>query len=170
MQCPIRSKSARRPGTWNALGILCCPNPGRKLEAGFYHLPGLCIQPRPVARFVDPSVAALVVELGHLCFWESSTCWARTPPTGPITAPAPAPSGSGPTSPAPSSRPSTATGRKWSRSAPPTTTRAPRAPSPRARSTQRSTCPGSRPWASTCPTGRKSSRGTCPCFNIQLYY
>ena len=39
---------------------------------------------------------------------------------------------------------------------PPTTTRAPRAPSPRARSTPRSTCPGSRLPASACPTGRKS--------------
>lgn len=35
-----------------------------------YHLPGLCIQLRPVACSVDPSGAALVVELGHLCFRE----------------------------------------------------------------------------------------------------
>ena len=49
-----------------------------------------------------------------------------------------------------------ATGTGSCRYRPPTTTRAPRAPSPRARSTPRSTCPSSRLPASTCPTGRKS--------------
>lgn len=71
--------------------------------------------------------------------------------TGPTTAPAPARSGPGSTSPAPFSRPPTAT--KWSPSAPPTTTRSSRAPSPRARSTPISTCPSSRHLASICRIG-----------------
>ena len=43
---------------------------------------------------------------------------------------------------------------------PPTTTPAPRAPWPRARSTPRSTFPGSSRSGSTCPTGRKSLGST----------
>ena len=61
---------------------------------------------------------------------------------------------------APSSRQPTATGRRSCRYRPPTTTPRPRAPSPRARSTPRSTCPSLRPPASTCPTGRKSLGST----------
>ena len=59
-------RADRRPGTWNTVDILCRLDPARKLEAGFDHLPGLRLQPRPVERPVDPARAALVVEPHHL--------------------------------------------------------------------------------------------------------
>ncbi len=121
-------------------------------------------------RVADPEdkleqVTVVDDQLGRLTFTRDMAqaifhVLGSTPPTAPTTAPVPAPSSPGPTSPAPSSRPPTATATGSCRCRPPTTTPAPRAPWPRARSTPRSTFPGSSRSASTCPTGRKSLGST----------
>lgn len=70
MYRPVRSESARRPGIWNTVDILCGLDPVRKLEAGFEHPPGLRLKPCPIDGTVDTPSSTVVVELVHPYFRE----------------------------------------------------------------------------------------------------
>ena len=65
MKSPIRTESARRPGIWDTVDILCRLEPVRMLEAGLEHLPDLRLKPRPLDGTVDSPSATVIVELVH---------------------------------------------------------------------------------------------------------